>query len=286
MRQSISAAAAVLTSAALTGQEPDATVIGVIDRTGNFSLPTGFWDQLQSLTSGGGQKGRLILPTASADYLPALLALEKPQFFFDYEVILASNFSELIALSAKNLEGRDAKISANFQEIRAKATPLALGQYLANPHVRRRLVEITQENPNHYSARLLAIQGTGNRPVFIPRKVLVPEILRAIKPIQWIVARTSAFFEDEETTRVGASYESSRSALDLLERYVAKEDRGLLDKAQELVAKIRTMERVIRKKTDDSFGAGISEYAVVIKAHQSLLFELGALEDTESPPNH
>lgn len=291
-RQTISAAAAVLTSAALTGQEPDATVIGVMDRNGNFSLPTGFWEQLHSLTSGSGQKGRLILPTAAAEYLPSLLAYEKPQFFLDYEVILASNFSELLALSAKNPDARMTKISANFEEIRAKATPQALGQYLSNPYVRRRLLEITQENPNHYSAKLLAIQGAGNRPVYIPRKIVVDEILTATRSIQWIISRDSYFFDDDDTAKIGPSIESSRNALDGLARYVERPDRELLDKAQELVAKIRTFERVIRKKSDGYFDSdgfftgGISDYSNVIKAHQSLLLELGEpLEGSKSPPD-
>jgi len=52
--QSISAAAAVLASSAISGREPEATIIGSIDETGAFKLPTGFWNQLQSLGPGNG----------------------------------------------------------------------------------------------------------------------------------------------------------------------------------------------------------------------------------------
>lgn len=281
MRQSISAAAAVLASAAVTGQEPQATIIGVVDQKGAFDLPTGFWDQLQSLTTGEGRGGRLILPAAAAEYLPSLLALEKPQFFFDYEVLLASDFSELLALSKKVPDKRVAKISASFQEIRAKATPQTLGQYVANPFVRKRLVEIANEAPNHYSAKLLAILGAGNRPVFLPRNLLELEIRRALLSSNWIVTRKSSVFEESEIVRLGQSYESSRAGLELLARYVEKADRDLLDKAQELVAKIRTMERVVRKEVD--YELIEAEYEIVVKAFLNLVPEL-AEPGAKTPP--
>jgi hypothetical protein len=282
-RQSISAAAAVLACSAITGHPPEATIIGVVDRKGSFALPTGFWDQLQSLVAGGGKGGRLILPSAAADYLPALLALEKPQFFFDYEIILASDFSELLALSTNVSGGKLAKASTNFQEIRARSTPQTLGQYVANPIVRRRLVEVVTEAPNHYSAKLLAMLGAGNRPVFIPRKILELEIRRAIRPLDWIVARDSADFGDREVVRLVQSYERGRAALDLLARYAEKADRGVLDQALELVAKIRTLERVVRKKS--FFQEVYSEYNLVLKGYVALHRELEDSLDEATMPS-
>ena len=95
-RQSISAAAAVLAGAAVSGSEPDATILGVVDESGAYKLSTGFWSQLQALGSGDG--GRLILPAAAAEYLPSMLALERPELFLEYEVLLAADFPELAPL--------------------------------------------------------------------------------------------------------------------------------------------------------------------------------------------
>lgn len=141
-RQTISAVAAVLASSAISGREPDATIIGLIDESGNFKLPTGFWDQLQSLSSGKG--GRLVLPSAAAAYLPSMLALERPGFFLEYEVLLASNFQELLDFTEKTPRENLEKASAQFREIREKSTSQAIGQYLANSFVRRRLEELAK----------------------------------------------------------------------------------------------------------------------------------------------
>ena len=48
---------------------------------------------------------------------------------------------------------------------------------------------------------------------------------------------------------LGSVYETCRTALDGLQRYAGKDERVLLSQAQDLVATIRTMDRVSRTKT-------------------------------------
>lgn len=248
-KQSISAAAAVLASAAVSGREPDATIIGVIDQTGAYKLPGRFWSQLQALGSGTG--GRLILPTAAADYLLSILALERPQLFLDYEILLASNFQELQALSAKNPDEALAKSMASFREIREKAGGQLLGQYVANPFVRKRLVEIVQASPSHFSARMLAIQGAGNRPTQVTRNVLAAELRRAIEPMDRIVARQDFDMFSGELGRLGPAYELCREQVDRLLRYTSKDDRALVASVQEMLTGIRALERSARARGED-----------------------------------
>ena len=45
-KQSITAAAAVLADSAISGVEPDAIILGQVDETGAYKLPSSFWDQL------------------------------------------------------------------------------------------------------------------------------------------------------------------------------------------------------------------------------------------------
>jgi hypothetical protein len=251
-RQSISAAAAVLASAAVTGREPDATIIGIIDDKGAFTLPTGFCDQLDSLGRGNG--GRLVLPAAAAEYLPSLLALEKPQFFLDYEVMLAADFKELLDLTSKTPDEAVGKATAKFQEIRSKAGSQAVGQYVANTFVRRRLAELAQEAPYHYSARMLAIQGAGNRPTQVIRAVLVSELRRAIAPMAWIVSPIDPFANSVESSKVEQltqTFETCRTQVDHLDRYVAKEDRDLFIHVRDMVAGIRPLERAARARGEE-----------------------------------
>ncbi len=246
-RQSFSAAAAVLASAAITGREPDATLIGIVDENGNFKLPTNFWDQLNALGKGKGE--RLILPSAAAEYLPALLAFENAQFFLDREVLLAANFQELLDLSAKLPNESIANSSAKFQEIRSKAGTQSVNQYVDNIFIRRRLADLAQEAPYHYSAKLLGIQGAGNRPTLVPRVVLIPELRTAIAPMAWIVTDAelpNPNFRPHAFAQLTQTYESCRSQVDRLARYVQKDDREIFDRVKSMIAAIPAMERAAR----------------------------------------
>lgn len=278
--ESTSAAVAVLASAAITGREPDATIIGLIDVDGTFNLPPGFWGQLNELSQGSG--GRLILPVAAAEYLPTILALERPQFFLDYEVLLAADFRELLELSAKAPDDAIAGVSAKFQEIREKAAGQPVGQYVANPFIRRRLADLSMEAPYHFSAKMLAIQGAGNRPTEIPRTVLASELLRVIGPMAWIVDR-SIYIQngsgDFNLDQLTATYESCRVQVEALDRYLRLDDRELVLRVKNMVALIRSMDRVARARGEDYLVREAAENArsVLIRAHRAVVDELVAL---------
>lgn len=285
--QSLSAAVAVLASSAISGREPNATILGLIDETGAFKLPTGFWTQLQSLAPGNG--GRLILPAEAAEFLPSMLALENPQIFFDYEILLAANFQELLDLSAKSPAEAIAKPMALFREIREKAGPLPLGQYVANPFIRRRLAEIVQEAPYHQSAKMLAIQGAGNRPAFVPRLVLAAELRRAIVPLEWVVRLVSPAAQSFETDRLATTYEVCRTQVDRLLRYADSKDRELIDQVQDMVTTIRTLDRATKARTsaDDLDGPTAVAYNAVKLAYVDIVGKLatvtGETEPTAAP---
>lgn len=287
-RQSVSAAAAVLANAALTGREPVGTIIGTVDATGAFKLPKDFWEQLHSLETGEG--GRLVLPAAATDYLPSVLALEKPEFFFKYEVLLAANFDELVALSEQTPGDAVAKSMVKFEEIRSKAAGQPIGQYLANSFVRRRLAETAQEAPYHYSAKMLAIQGAGNRPTVIPRQVMVTELRRAIEPMAWLVMRDQRDFEAEELAKLGSTYEACRSQVDRLTRYAEKGDRDLISHVLDMLAGIRSLERTSRTRGEPGvvYTSLRESSRALVAAHKGIARELavaaGEAIDEEEPP--
>ena len=283
--QSVSAAAAVLASAAISGREPQATIIGQLDESGAFKLPTGFWGQLQSLGPGNG--GRLVLPAAAADFLPSLLAMEKPQVFFDYEVVLAADFQELLALSAKAADGVMAKVSAQFREIREKAGTQPLGQYIANPFIRRRLADIIQEAPFHHSAKMLVIQGAGDRPVSLPRGVLATELRRAIVPVEWLMQRPGSSFKVTELEQLGTTYTTVDARIEHLLRYAEKKaDRELVGRVKDMATTIRMLDRVARGRGEPSLVALAvqSAHLTVVRAYGTVTEEL-AREAGEPEPS-
>lgn len=285
-RQSISAAAAVLASAAISGRDPDAAIIGVIDGKGDFKLPTDFWNQLRSMSGGTGK--RLILPAAAADSLPSMLALENPQFFLDHEVLLAANFQQLLDYSAKSPDDSLKKVIAQFQEIRDKAGSQPLGQYVANSFVRRRLAEIAQTAPFHFSAKMLAIQGAGSRPAYISREVLVSELQRSIAPMKWLIKHDQNQFQANELELIGTTFESCRSEVDLLIRYTEKADRGLVDQVLDMVSQIRTLDRAARVRPDPNnpnVNNGVqSALSALKKSDAAVAVALGTLPAGNPPP--
>lgn len=269
-RQAFSAVVAVLASSAISGKVPSAIILGQIDENGAFTLPSGFWRQLQALPPGTGQ--RLVLPTAAADYLPSMLALEKPEFFWGYEVVLAADFKALVALSAKVPPEEFASAFAQFQEIRSKGTGQELRSYIGNPFIRRRLADLAQEMPIHASARMLAIQGAGNRPVLVARPVLCAELLRALEPIAALTGNQDLSPDELKPDKLSSLYETTKAKVDQLMRYAEKSDRDLITRAQETVTAVRTLERAaktrgesyeIQKAMDSAFTALSRAYKTV-----------------------
>ena len=282
--QSISAAVAVLANAALTGREPDAIIIGDVDKNGAFTVPGGFWEQLQSLGKGKGNGGRLVLPAGAAEYLPSMLAMEKPQFFFDYEVLLAADFDQLVALSEKTPGAAIATSTAEFQEIRNKLGSQQMGPYLANNFVRRRLAELAQEAaPYHFSAKMLAIQGSGSRPTTIPRPIMITEIRRAIEPMEQLCKRD--ILSESDVAELGATYETCKGQLDHLLRYAEKDDRALISDVQNMLAGIRTLDRAARSRGGLYNGNSVflSALASLKRDHAAIVADLARAAGESEP---
>ncbi|MCU0749906.1 MAG: hypothetical protein MUF13_10225 [Akkermansiaceae bacterium] len=282
-KQSITAAAAVLANSALTGIEPDAIILGQVDETGAYKLPSGFWDQLQSLGKGNGK--RLILPADAAPLLPSILALEKPGFFMEYEVLLAADFKQLTEFAAKNPQGTLASPIAKFREIRDKVGTTDVRQYIANSFVRQRLAAVLQEAPNHISAKMLLIQAAGNRPTLVARSVLAAELRRAIAPIHWLYTTQEYQYTSSDLEKVSSAYESSRSKVDALLRYAEKNDRLLVENTQEMVIAIRNIDRAGRARGEDyivrnNVSSALKNFK---KLYAKVVSEL-AIEVGEEPP--
>jgi hypothetical protein len=279
-RHSLSAAAAVLANSAFTGIETDGIILGVVDETGAYKASDQFWNQLQSLGKGNGT--RLVVPAETMDTFLALLALERPEFFLEYEVMMASDFKQLVLLTEKPLREDFAKSSAGFQEVRQKATPPLIGAYLANSHVRRRLEELHQEAPHHLSAKMLAIQGAGQRPTTLQRRILILEIQRLLEPMLWLVKRDNVIFDESEIASIGTTYKTCRSEIDRLLRYTEKNELPLISQVQEMLVDLRALDRATRARGDNS--ASVAAAARSMKAaYKTLDAQFGEASERSEP---
>ncbi len=245
-RVSISAASAVLASAAITGVEPGAIVIGTVDESGAFKLPSSFWEQIQALGPGTGR--RLILPAEAATTLPSILALENPAFFMQFEVLLAHDFRELLLVSAKTPAEKIAAPLAMFREIRERMGQQEVRQYIGNSFIRQRLTAVIQECPNHFSSKMLLVQASGGRPTTVATTVLAAELRSALEPMRWLERNQEYDLAPEAVAQIGAAYDLCRSKLDGFQRYVEKSDQPLFDKAMEVTIAVRGVDRATRTR--------------------------------------
>ena len=245
----LSAAAVVLMDAAVSGREPAGIVIGRIEKTGKLASPPHLADRLLALAGGDG--GRLILPREAEPFLASVLVLAGPDFFLKYEVIYASNARELVERATAKPSGPAGEAAELFAEIRSKAgSSSSVGSYVANRFVRQRLAEIFQKFPDHASARLLWQQGGGEVPLKLVRPVIAAEISRSLDALTWLTGLDAS--ETIQVRKLEQAQETCRNEIERLERYVATDDRALLDRYREVLQSIRAFAREVRERSSSS----------------------------------
>jgi hypothetical protein len=176
--------------------------------------------------------------------------MEKPEFFMKFEVLLASSPEEAIRLCAMKPDPELAAILARFKEIKDKSDAAALGPYLANVYVRKRLVEISQAAPYHLSAKLLAIQGAGSRPRSVDKKILAAEILAAIDPLNEYAEMDLLAMNKQKIAAMETALKASRERLGGIERYADMRDKELINTPEDVIADLRAMIRVIHDRRE------------------------------------
>jgi hypothetical protein len=165
-----------------------------------------------------------------------------------YEVLLARDFKELLALSAKSPEGSLAAPLAKFKEIRDRQGSQDIRQYIGNTFIKQRLMTVLQECPNHFSAKALVIQASGSRPTLIVRPVLAAELLRALEPMKWLVTAENHEVSASQLAKVGALYDQCRAAVDAMQRYTEKNDQVLFEQALGVITALRNVDRATRAR--------------------------------------
>ncbi len=280
----ITGPAFVLARAAMTGIVPDATVIGVIDENNKLIAPFYLYYFIEKLMDGEG--GRLVIPAAAADSFAALLTLEKPEFFLKYEVFVANTPEEFASLCAKSPDKKSAEISARFKEIKDKAKGATLGPYLANKFVRQRLLDISAEAPYHLSAKLLAIQGSSQKPPrTLSREMLGAMIWHAVAPMKRVEDITTEWIDESASGKIDTMYDETRAELDLLDRYTERGDKELLDRAKKLAGELRDLSKAFRYRGD--YDARLWEiqkaWKVVVRSNEEYRKELSLVTGDPLP---
>jgi len=282
--QALSGAVALLMEGVMTGKPPTAMPLVVVGEGGKLELPPRFWQTLRALSPMEG--GRLILPDAAADYLTALVVLDDAAFFMKYEVLLAGSVDELCDLASPNPDPEVADGLKRFDEIRKVGQGKPLGTFVAHPATQQRLREVAGLLPEHASARLLALQGSGSRPRYLQRAILAREIRSALEPVAYLTERNPQMLDPG---RLESARESSREMLDRLTAYIDIRDRDLHKAAMDVTDSLRTLARLLPKRDPDNPGNLMAKQSEAFKAayrgYLQVLRDLGtAAGDIEDFP--
>jgi hypothetical protein len=244
---SLSGTWALLMDGAIVGKAPVATAFAVVGKGGKLDLPPRFWPTLRAI-SAQGKGGRLILPAEAADHLTGLLVLDDAAFFMNHEVLLAETVDELCDLGSGNSKPEIQDVYARFAEIKKVGSGKPIGTFLAHPSTQSRLSQLSASMPQHASARLLALQGSGNRPRFLQRAVLAQEVRDALQPIDPVGETTTNKLVSKQLDNI---HEQCREKLDKMGGYIDIRDRDLHKVAVAAADSMRTLARMMDKKDDD-----------------------------------
>lgn len=284
-RRAITGPAFILANAALTGIEPDGIVIGEIDRSGQLKLPQHFWRALMALADEG-PGGRLIIPASAEPMFVNMLALDKPEFFFKYEVLVASSLDDYVTLAGKDTSGQHEEIYNKFKVIKDKSAGTSMGAYLTNKFVRERLQEIVDQAPYHLSAKILNIYGSVSRPRYLTREALGSEIWRKIDVITEI-AKIEDFYgiNSNQLARLDEHYKRMRDDLRDLERYTDSRNTELLKEAKEVVNSVRGFGKEFEGKAEmwEKYDKIKSAHETMSRTNRELLEKLSTLTGDPQP---
>lgn len=251
-RDAAIAAVALMMDASLSGEAiaNDVIVLGTIDSGGAMRPSWRTWERLRKMADDPELPGgRLILPRDAAPMLEALLVHGKPGFFIRYEVLLAGSLSELAERAAAEPAGGQATAAAEFAKLRKASKNEVIGPFLSNRFVRERLTATLSAFPDHASARLALLQGSGERPTRYATPILAAELRACIEPMSWIPrSRAYSAYSVDNITK---TRKQCRELLDPIEDLVARKDQELWDSTYDLIQALRTFSNTVKRAHQD-----------------------------------
>jgi len=244
--QSISAPVAVALGASLHNKPmlPGLTVCGVLRNDETIGRPTGFWKQLKGLTDSS-KEHRVIASTACEKDFKQLIAMGKPEFFILNEVVLVDDLQAAVKASFEGGEPMLQMASKLFREVQEVSQGRDVWHRAANPHVREKLSKVLELYPNHLSAKLLLLQGSGTRPKELDSIYAAWEINEAVRHITWMLEKTADELDPETILKCQAR---TLKELETIRKFVGKEDRDLLIDAVDAAEYIKNIARSRRHK--------------------------------------
>ncbi|MGB6220450.1 hypothetical protein, partial [Haloferula sp.] len=237
----------VLADSALSGELPEAMVLAVPTDDGSLELPVRFWQTIRTLADTKSGK-RLVLPLAAKDYMAPLITLDKSEFFFEFEVLLADDAAGLCELASSMPPVQIVEAHQSFEMIREARGSRSLGSFLNHESTQQRLRQVIALVPTHASAQMLALRGTSKWPKRLSKEVFAREIRAAIAPLASFFKPKNWFLLNGE--ELEDKVDASRAELDAIERlYGSVSDRQELHTPTMNLAKLLSSLAVDAKRS-------------------------------------
>ena len=277
----------VLADASLSGRPPTGMVFADVDADGKLKVPRRFWQTVRTLADYE-PGSRLVIPSVTKDYMPALITLDKSDFFINFEVMMANDVTGLCELASSAPPERIETAHEIFETIRKARGTRSLGSFISHESTQQRLKQVIGLFPDHVSARMLALRGTSQWPKRLPRDIYAREIRATIQPL-------GSFFTSNGWMKIDAAdflakLEESREQLDEVEKLF-----GSVGDRQELHTPAMNLTKALsgfatdakrssefeRYELQSAYNAAWKDYNGMI---QLLTLNAGDQEDYPAPP--
>jgi hypothetical protein len=164
----------------------------------------------------------------------------------------ASNYEQLLD---RALEGGSESVSSasqKFKLIQEVSKGQNILRYVANMHVKKRLMEVLEQDPNHVSARLLLQQANNGRANSISREMAAAEISWILEPVFQVAAIPYDMIGnfDNPMPDLGSMEKTMRSQLDDLQIYLDRADREWTTRASKAAMGLRDLERALSNRDE------------------------------------
>ena len=266
---------ALMLEASLTNSplRDDLCLLADSNAKGDAIEPDNFWELLAALrqVSDG---GRLIVSAASAEMMQQLLVFKEPDFFTRWEVLSASDIDQALAAAIQQSSADLSKASelfASFQDLSSKKTVIQLA---ADHNFRPALDEMVKLAPEHLSANMLLLQGSGKRPTHLSERALRLELRPLIDELNRVLQFQA---EQPDSDDLEKTHEQIGVKIEQLEPFVSRDDGPLYEDALELAKDFEKLaslrERIQNRHNNESSREKAQQLFEDMKNHGAALTE-------------
>jgi hypothetical protein len=214
-------------------------VIAAIDEKSEFQRNQQFWRNLDLLTAEA-RDTRILVGRGSEEYLLQLIALGKPEFFIQNEVIEIENLKQARKLTARDDHEDYAEATALFAEVKSTIEQKSLRSMTENKYVREKLEKVLVSMPNHLSAKILLEYGARKKTPSLDSKFFAISMKSLLAPANKILTIPDSILSYQDAMKQS---ELISDALENFQDIISEEDQIIYQSVDKIAEKLRGFSR-------------------------------------------